>query len=131
MINHKYEIQIYHLLNIEKLRLSRFRSCHRRCSVKKVLLEILQNSQEYTWATDYLQPQACNFIKKESLTQVFCCEFWEISKNNFFIEHLRTTAFEDWFIKLNSRLSFYSCLTVIEKLFKKSIQRYSDPVSAY
>ena len=27
---------------------------------------------------------ACNFIKKETLTQVFCCEFCEISKNTFF-----------------------------------------------
>ena len=27
---------------------------------------------------------ACNFIKKESLTQVFYCEFHEISKNTFF-----------------------------------------------
>ena len=38
--------------------------------------------------------QACNFIKKETLAQVFSCEFCEISKNNFFTEHLRTTAFD-------------------------------------
>ena len=43
------------------------------CSVKKVFLEISQNSQE----------NACNFIKKEALTQVFSCEFCEISKNTF------------------------------------------------
>ena len=30
--------------------------------------------------------------KKESLAQVFPCEFCEISKNTFFIEHLRATA---------------------------------------
>ena len=34
----------------------------------------------------------CNFIKKESLAQVFSCEFCQISKNNFFTEHPRTTA---------------------------------------
>ena len=34
----------------------------------------------------------CNFIKKESLAQVFSCEICEISKNTFFLEHLRTTA---------------------------------------
>ena len=28
------------------------------------------------------------FIKKETLAQVFSCEFYEISKNTFFIEHL-------------------------------------------
>ena len=32
--------------------------------------------------------EACNFIKKETLAQVFSCEFCEISKNTFFIEHL-------------------------------------------
>ena len=39
-----------------------------------------------------LAGQACNFIKKESLVQVLSCEFWEISKNTFSTEHLRTTA---------------------------------------
>ena len=29
-------------------------------------------------------PKACNFIKKETLAQVFSCEFCEISKNTFF-----------------------------------------------
>ena len=48
-----------------------------RCSVKKVFLEISKNSQENTCAS-------CNFIKKETLTQVFSCEFFEISKNSFF-----------------------------------------------
>ena len=28
-------------------------------------------------------PQASNFIKKDTLAQVFCCEFSEISKNTF------------------------------------------------
>ena len=28
-------------------------------------------------------PQTCNFIKKETLAQVFSCEFCETSKNNF------------------------------------------------
>ena len=35
-----------------------------------------------------LRPQACNFIKKETLTQVFSCEFCEISKNTLFTENL-------------------------------------------
>ena len=29
-------------------------------------------------------PEACNFIKKEILAQVFSCEFREISNNTFF-----------------------------------------------
>ena len=36
-----------------------------------------------------LQASACNFIKKETLRQVFSCEFWEIFKNTFFIEHFQ------------------------------------------
>ena len=48
----------------------------RKCSVKKVFLEISQNSHEK-------QAQACNFIKKETLVQVFFCEFCEISQNTF------------------------------------------------
>ena len=31
-----------------------------------------------------LQAYACKFIKKETLTQVFSCEFREISKDTFF-----------------------------------------------
>ena len=36
--------------------------------------------------------QACNFIKKETLAQVFSCEFCEISKNNFSTEHFQKIA---------------------------------------
>ena len=36
--------------------------------------------------------EACNFIKKESLAQVFSCEFYEILKNTFSTEHLRAIA---------------------------------------
>ena len=58
-------------------------------SVKKVFLEISQNSQENTCAkVSFLRPQGCNFFKKETLTQVFSYEFFEIIKNSFFTEHL-------------------------------------------
>ena len=48
-----------------------------RCSVRKVFLEILQNSQENTSAR-------VSFLIKETLALVFCCEFCEISKDIFF-----------------------------------------------
>ena len=35
---------------------------------------------------------ACNFIKKETLAQVFSCEFCQISRITFFTEHLWMTA---------------------------------------
>ena len=58
------------------------------CSVKKLFLEILQNSYENTCARvsffNKVVGAACNFIKIEILAQVFSCEFYEISKNTFF-----------------------------------------------
>ena len=62
------------------------------CSVKKVFLEISQNSQENTCARVSFLIAACNFIKKETLAQVFPCEFCKISKNNFFTEHFWVTV---------------------------------------
>ena len=43
---------------------------------------------------------AYNFIKKETLAQVFSYEFCEISKNTFFTEHLR-------------RLLLNQCITIL------------------
>ena len=58
---------------------------------KKAFLEISQMSQENTCArVSFL----INFIKKETLAQVFSCEIFEISKNTFFTEYLRPTASE-------------------------------------
>ena len=58
-----------------------FHNGYFRISLFTILFEvicgksILQNSQE--------NASACNFIKKETLAQVFSCEFCEISKNTF------------------------------------------------
>ena len=55
-----------------------------RCSVKRVFLEISQNSQENTCARVSFLIKLKKFIKKETLAQVLSCEFCEISKNTFF-----------------------------------------------
>ena len=59
----------------------------RRCSFIKVFLEILQNSKEGTFTRVSflikLQTEACSVIKKETLAQVFSCEFCKISKIAF------------------------------------------------
>ena len=39
-----------------------------------------------------MRPEACSFIKKGTLAQVFACEFCEISKSTFFTEYLWATA---------------------------------------
>ena len=64
------------------------RSGHRRCSVKK---GVLRNFAKFTGKHlcqrlffNKVAGQVCNFIKKESLAQVFSCEFCKISKNVFF-----------------------------------------------
>ena len=54
---------------------------------KKVLLKMSRNLQENTSARVSflikLRPPICNFIKKETLAQVFYCEFCDIFKNTF------------------------------------------------
>ena len=68
----------------------------KKCYIKKVFLKISQNSQENTsarvsWSVP--EPKAYNFIKKETLVQVFSSELCEIFKNTFLIEHLRGDCF--------------------------------------
>ena len=62
-----------------------------------MVLKISQNSQENTCVR-----ALSNFIEKETLPQVFSCEFCEIFENTYFIEHILTTASE-WF-ELNCAL---------------------------
>ena len=50
----------------------------RRCSIKKVFLKILLNSQETP------VPEPCNFIQKETMAQVIFCEFCKNFKNTLF-----------------------------------------------
>ena len=50
------------------------------------------------------------FIKKETLAQTFSCEFYEISKNTFFTEHLRWLLLELFFRRYPLRI----CLNPIQ-----------------
>ena len=57
-----------------------------------MFLKISQNPQENTCGrVSFLikcRPEACNFVKKETPVQMFSCEFFKISRNTFFTEHL-------------------------------------------
>ena len=64
------------------------RSSHRRCSVKKLFSEILQNSQENTYARVSFLIK----VKKKTLAQVFSCEFCAISKNTFIYRTCQVAA---------------------------------------
>ena len=52
---------------------------------EKVFLEMSQNSQKNTCARASFWKK---FIKKETLAQMFSCEFCENSKSTLFTEHL-------------------------------------------
>ena len=69
-----------------------------RCSVKKVFLEISQSSQKNTCARVSflvkLQASGLQFIKNETLAQVFSYEFCEISKKTFFYRAPLVAAFK-------------------------------------
>ena len=66
------------------------RSSHQRCFVNE---GVLKKFRKFHRKTPVL-PDACNFIKKETPTQVFSSEICEIFKNTCFQENLRTTASE-------------------------------------
>ena len=65
-----------------------------KCSVKKVFLNISQNLQKTPVLSSWkrLWPQSCNYIKKETLAQVFSCKFCKILKNNYFNRTSLTAA---------------------------------------
>ena len=74
--------------------------------------------------TIHIKLQACNFIKKETLAQVFSCEFREISKNTFFYrtplvatsEHRGTlfTKFSRFCVIMWQRLLFHVTLLTVQ-----------------
>ena len=83
-----------------------FRSSHRRSSVRKSVLRNFANFTvkkpvpESLFLNKKLQSHflikvalsPATLLKKKTLAQVFSCEFWEISKNAFFTEHVWATA---------------------------------------
>ena len=67
------------------------------CSVRKgVLRNFAKFTRKHLWQSLFLiKLQAWGlqlYVKKGTLAQVFSCKFCEISKNAFFIGHLRATA---------------------------------------
>ena len=59
------------------------------------------------------RPQACNFIKKESLAHVFSCKFCEITKNTFFTEHFR------WLLLLRETIAWDISTETSEMILKR------------
>ena len=82
-----------------------FRSSHRRRSVKEsVLRNFAKFTGKHLCQSIFLNKIAglifLNKVAGLRLVQVFSCEFYEISKNAFFIEHLWATAVDDLKLKV-------------------------------
>ena len=78
----------------------------------------MKNLQENTC----VRPEACNFIKKETLAQVFSCEFCEISKNTFFHRTPLVAASEQYFLRVIcffASLNFRNSVLHIERQTQK------------
>ena len=71
-----------------------FRSIHQRCPVKKGVLRnfAIFTGKHLRQSLFFNKVKACNFIKKETVAQVFSCEFCEISKSTYFTVHVWMTA---------------------------------------
>ena len=71
----------------------KIQNSHRRCSVRNgVLRNFAKFTGKHLCQSLYFNKVACNFIKIETLAQVFSCEFCDIFKNAFFTEHLQANA---------------------------------------
>ena len=69
------------------------RSSHQRCSVIKGVLRnfakfIGKHLCQSLFFNKVADLEPCNFIKKETLAQVFSCAYCEISKNTFLSKHV-------------------------------------------
>ena len=98
------------------------KSSHRRCSKKKVFLKISQNSLENTCARVSFLIKLQALLKKETLAQVFSCEFCETFKSTFF----HKTPPDDCFhmVKTQAEYSESSSKTVNSSLHDES--NYSE-----
>ena len=123
-----YEIILSMIVNSEAVT--------QRCSVKKrVLRKFAKSRGKHLCQSLFfnkfasLRPKACNFIKKETLAQVFSCEFYEISKNTFFYRTpLVAASAVKLLFEVCNQAQFYLCrrYTVF-----KSLKFRSETVISY
>ena len=70
--------------NILRKVFTRFRSRHRRCSVRKGVLKNFAKFTGKNLCQSLFFNKVAGLSKKETLGQVFFCEFCETAKNTFF-----------------------------------------------
>ena len=96
-------------------------------SSRKVRYHLYRNDiykEVFWWCFQGVYREACNFIRRETSTQVFSCEFWEIFKNTFITEDIRTTAFEcilkkSQILKLNDLWETWECTYLKRKYLNR------------
>ena len=78
------------------------------------------------------RPEACNFVKKETLAKVFSCKFYEICNNTFFTEHLWVTAPDIWHaskIYLRCYLTLWRLVfTKMSCIFKQTLNKLGEQI---
>ena len=81
---------------------------------------------KYDFVAPLIKLQACNFIKKRLLTQVFSCEICEIFKNTYFEEYLRTTASVIFFYgsQYHTFFSVQAQIEMVDKCWSKSLHSH-------
>ena len=103
LLRHLLQLKIFSPSMINYLR---YRSSHRRCSVKKLFLEISQSSQENTCTSLFFNKVAClgpETLLKKRLWHRLSCEFCEISKNTF-LQNTSGGCFCRWYPNLGTIL---------------------------
>ena len=76
--------------------------------------------RKYPRKTPVPESKACNFIKKETLAQLFSCKFCEIFKNTFSTEHLRwllLQVVEDFCSTEMVLIGIKEIIKIIQKLY--------------
>ena len=108
---------------------SLYKSNHRKCCIKNVFSKVSKNSQETTCARVSflikLQHKVTKYILKDTMTQFFSSEFYEILKNTFPTEHIQTTAFdymEECIHKYVESCNSKFQVIHIERVFKKQLK---------
>ena len=85
--NYRGKIYYCMTLSAKEKEFTSLRSSHRRCSIKKMFLKILQNSQKTTRVgVSFIKklPQVCNFLKKRLPHRCFPVNFVKLLRIPFF-----------------------------------------------
>ena len=98
--------------------------CNYRISRPQIFFKI-GVPKNFAKFTGKLRPKACNFVKKETLVQMLSCEFCEILKNTFFIEHLWCLLQQVFDLFVQNILNFLFKAIINYYIWMTSIQKHT------